>query len=188
MKTVSAMVAALIVTMFAVGCTTTPPTEEKRENLLDRSQVALNEMMQSDPNLNDFLRNSYAYAFFPTAKKGAVIVGGAYGRGVVYEQGNFIGYADISQATVGAQAGGQSFSELVVFENKNALDRFKQGNLKFAANASAVVLKQGVGTSARYTDGVAIFVKPIGGVMAEAAVGGQQFTFAPASTPARNNP
>ena len=90
-----------------------------------------------------------------------------------------IGYSDISQATIGLQAGGQSFSEMLVFESKADLDRFTAGKMSFAANASAVALKSGKAASTRYTDGVAIFVKPIGGLMGEAAVGGQQFTFQP---------
>jgi lipid-binding SYLF domain-containing protein len=116
---------------------------------------------------------------FPNVGKGAWIVGGAYGRGVVYEQGQFVGYADISQATVGLQAGGQTYTELVVFEDKASLDRFKTGKLSFAANVSAVILKSGAAASAKYTDGVAVFVKPIGGAMVEAAIGGQQFTYQP---------
>jgi lipid-binding SYLF domain-containing protein len=78
---------------------------------------------------------------------------------------------------VGLQAGGQSFSELLVFENKAALDRFTAGKFDFAAGASAVVLKSGVATNANFVDGVAVVVQPIGGVMVEAAIGGQQFTY-----------
>ena len=78
---------------------------------------------------------------------------------------------------MGLQAGGQTFSELLVFENKTALDRFKAGKLDFAADASAVVLKSGVATNATFVNGVAVVVSPIGGAMLEAAIGGQQFTY-----------
>jgi lipid-binding SYLF domain-containing protein len=108
--------------------------------------------------------------------KGGLVVGGAYGRGVVYEQGRHIGYSDLTQGSVGLQAGGQTFSELLVFENKSALDRFKEGKLDFAA-ASAVVLKSGVATHAPFVNGVAVVVSPIGGAMLEASIGGQQFTY-----------
>jgi len=111
--------------------------------------------------------------------KGGAIVGGAYGRGEVYEQGKMIGWADLSQATVGAQLGGQSFSELILFENKATLDSFRNGKLKFATNASAVALKSGAAESAKYTDGVLVFVEPREGLMLEAAVGGQSFSFPP---------
>lgn len=111
--------------------------------------------------------------------KGGAIVGGAYGRGEVYEQGKKIGWSDVSQATIGAQLGGQTFSELILFENKAALDNFKNGNLKFAANASAVAMKSGAAEAAKYTDGVLVFVEPIAGLMVEAAVGGQSFSFQP---------
>jgi lipid-binding SYLF domain-containing protein len=95
----------------------------------------------------------------------------------VYERGQHIGYSDMTQGTVGVQVGGQSFSELLVFENKAVLDRFKAGRVGFAADASAVLLKSGVATNANFVDGVAVVVQPIGGVMVEAAVGGQQFTY-----------
>jgi lipid-binding SYLF domain-containing protein len=94
-------------------------------------------------------------------------VGGARGQGVLYEQGRHTGYCDLTQATVGLQAGAQTFSELLVFESKGASDRFKAGQLNFAADASAVVLKTGVATDTSFVDGVAVVVSPIGG---------QQFT------------
>jgi lipid-binding SYLF domain-containing protein len=78
---------------------------------------------------------------------------------------------------VGLQAGGQSFSELLVFETKAALDRFKAGQFGFTADASAVVLTSGAATNATFVDGVAVVVQPIGGVMVEASLGGQQFTY-----------
>jgi lipid-binding SYLF domain-containing protein len=90
-----------------------------------------------------------------------------------------VGWADLSQATIGAQLGGQSFSELILFENKAALENFKNGKVKFAAGASAVAMKSGAAVDAKYTDGVLIFVEPISGLMVEAAVGGQSFSFQP---------
>jgi lipid-binding SYLF domain-containing protein len=111
--------------------------------------------------------------------KGGIIAAGAYGRGQVYEQGEFIGYSDISQATIGAQIGGQTFSEVLAFENPDAMETFKSGQFAFDANASAVALKSGAAASAKYEHGVAVFVEPIGGLMVEAAVGGQSFSFQP---------
>ncbi|HWP40799.1 MAG TPA: hypothetical protein VNL70_07725, partial [Tepidisphaeraceae bacterium] len=88
------------------GCQTAPPTESKRESLLDEAQAALKQMQAADPSLKEFLDQAHAYAIFPSVGKGGLIAGGAYGRGVVYQNGQFIGYADITQATVGAQIGG----------------------------------------------------------------------------------
>jgi len=104
-------------------------------------------------------------------------VGGAYGRGVVYERGQHVGYSNLTQGTVGVQAGGQTFSELLVFETKAALDRFKAGQFGSPADASAVVLTSGAGTQANFVDGVAVVVQPLSGVMVEAAIGGQKFTY-----------
>ena len=70
------------------------------------------------------MNKSYGYVIFPTVGKGGLIVGGSYGRGEVYEHGDFVGYTDIAQATVGAQAGGESFREVIAFQDKEALEGF----------------------------------------------------------------
>lgn len=163
--------------LFVGGCATSPSTTAAKDDLENQAHAAVNRMEQEDPGLRDFLNRAHGYAIFPKAGKGGLIAGGAYGRGVVYEQGRMIGFADLTQATIGAQVGGQSFEELVVFENQAAMDRFTSGKLQFAANASAVAFKSGAASSARFADGVAIFVRPEAGLMAEAAVGGQQFTY-----------
>jgi lipid-binding SYLF domain-containing protein len=134
-------------------------------------------MRTGDPALGALVQRSYGYSMFPNVGKGGLGVGGAYGRGVVYERGQHIGYSDLTQGSVGLQAGGQSFSELILFENQAALDRFKAGQLDFAADASAVILKSGVATNANFVNGVAVVLQPIGGAMFEAAIGGQQFTY-----------
>jgi lipid-binding SYLF domain-containing protein len=85
----------------------------------------------------------------------------------------------MTQGTVGLQMGGQTYSEIIVFEHKAAMDRFKENRIDFGANASAVIAKTGAATNARFVDGVAVFVRPITGAMAEAAIGGQRVTYAP---------
>jgi len=173
--------------LFAGGCASSPQSVADQNALKARSTGALEEMKAKDSNLNGFLNGAYGYAIFPSIGKGAFVVGGGYGQGEVYEQGQFIGYADMSQATVGLQAGGQTFSELIVFQNKNALDRFKYGKTKFEASASAVALKAGASAAANYSDGVAVFTLPQGGLMFEAAIGGQEFGFVPADSTQRND-
>lgn len=159
------------------GCATAPKTEAQREDLKTSASSALAEMESDDASLHGFLSHSHAYVVFPHVGKGGAIVGGSYGRGIVYEKGTPIGYADISQATVGLQLGGQTFMELLAFESAKDLQRFTTGKLAFSASVSAVILKSGAAGSAKYSDGVAVFVKPIGGAMVEASIGGQQFTF-----------
>jgi hypothetical protein len=113
----------------------------------------------------------------PQGNQGGPRGGRRLGQGVVYERGRFIGYSSLSQASVGLQAGAQTFSELLLFEDKATLDRFKAGALDFAAEASAVILQSGVATTANFVDGVAVAVRPIGGAMLEASIGGQQFAY-----------
>jgi lipid-binding SYLF domain-containing protein len=167
--------------MGLVGCPTAPQTEAKKDALHSEVEATLNAAKATDPSLDDFLDKAHAYVVFPNVGKGGFIVGGAYGRGEVYEQGRMIGHADITQGSVGLQAGGQTFSQIIALENKAALDRFTSNRLELAANASAVALNTGVAATARYTDGVAVFTRSKGGLMAEASVGGQQFSFTPAA-------
>lgn len=179
MKQAIFFAAVLIVTVNLIGCSTAPKTEAKKEALGIDVRATVDTMNVEDPSFKDFLNKAYGYVVFPSVGKGGAIVGGAYGRGEVYEQGKMIGYADISQATVGLQLGGQNFAEVIAFENKAALDRFVTNKYEVAANASAVALKSGAAATAKYTDGVALFTHVKGGLMAEAAIGGQRFNFSP---------
>ena len=172
---------ALLLTVVAgwlVGCATAPSSQADKEALLAEAASTLRRMRAEHPSV-DLIVQHYSYALSPTVTKGGLVVGGARGQGVVYAQGRHVGYCDLTQGSVGAQAGAQTFSELLVFANKHALDRFKAGQVTFAAEASAVVLKTGVTTDASFLDGVAVVVSPIGGVMLEAALGGPQFTDQP---------
>jgi lipid-binding SYLF domain-containing protein len=171
------MLAAMCVAAFAVGCSTTPKSDQGKEDLQGGAQRAVDRMTAADPDLRSRIDSAYGYGVFPKIGKGGVIVGGAYGRGIVYEQARMIGYADMTQASVGAQLGGQTYSELILFENADALNRFRQNRLELSANLSAVIVKSGAAKSARYENGVAVFVQPRAGAMAEASVGGQKFTF-----------
>jgi lipid-binding SYLF domain-containing protein len=114
---------------------------------------------------------------FPSIGAGGLGIGGAYGRGQVFEQGRLIGFTDMTQATIGLQAGGQKYTQFLVFQDKAALDRFKSGKFAFAAGASAVALKAGASANAPFTNGVAVLSCGEAGLMAAAAVGGQKFNF-----------
>ena len=178
MKRISYRFAVLPALLFVVvGCGTTPKTQQARAALHKKSDAAVAAMKAKDASLDRFLDEAHAYAVFPSVGKGGFIGGGAYGRGVVYEQGKMVGYADMSQATIGLQVGGQAFSELIVFQNADALSRFKSNNMEMNANFSAVLITAGAAKAARYRDGVAVFTAPKGGLMVEAAVGGQKFTY-----------
>lgn len=171
--------AAAAALVFSAGCSTAPPTQEAKAHLQRTTSDVLAEEYQKDPSLHDFLNNAYAYAVFPTVGSGGLVAGGSYGHGEVYQNGKLIGYADISQATVGAQVGGESFTEIIAFETPEALDQFKRGELKLTADASVAFLKSGIAANVKFMHGVAIFVDVRGGLMAAAVVGGQTFSYQP---------
>ncbi|HTT11010.1 MAG TPA: YSC84-related protein [Burkholderiaceae bacterium] len=144
-----------------------------------------------------FFANCYGYAVFPTIGKGGVGIGGAHGTGRVYEKGNYIGDASMTQITVGAQLGGQAFSQIIFFEDKRALDEFTTGEFEFGAQATAVAITAAAGAQAgtggtgasknvgtenakvvgSYQKGMAVFTVAKGGLMYEATIGGQKFSY-----------
>ena len=164
---------------FALGCSTSPKTPGEKADLHDQVQTTLNKFEREDPSLSQLLDDAYGYAVFPTVGKGGAGVGGAFGRGELYEQGERVGFCSLSQGTVGLQLGGQSYSELIVFQHADALQRFKNGNLEFAAQASAVAATEGASANADYENGVLVFTMAKGGLMYEASIGGQKFNYEP---------
>jgi hypothetical protein len=146
-----------------------------------------------------FFERSYGYAVFPNVGEGALGVGGAFGKGQVYVHGHPVGETSMSQVSVGFQAGGKAYTQIIFFEDKRALDEFESGNFEFAAGASAVAITAGAsasaatdGTSAgisggqkdardsgHYEKGMAVFTIAKGGLMFAAAIGGQKFSYKP---------
>ena len=158
------------------------------------TQAALTQF-QAASQTQPFFHTAYGYAVFPSVGKGGFWVGGAYGSGTVFKDGQITAHAKLYQVSFGLQFGGQSYSEIVFFQDKRAYDRFMSGNFELDASASAVALTEGAqanaGTSgfrasagdkyvdADYTNGVAVFTVAKGGMMVEAAIAGQKFSVEP---------
>lgn len=149
----------------------------KEKKLVIDCEEARKDFVAADGLMAPLFDRAYGYAIFPEVGKGGFIVGGALGNGVVYEKGRPIGTAKLTQVTAGLQAGGQSYREVVFFENMDALERFKRNEVELSAGVSAVVAKEGAAANQKYRDGVLIFIQVKGGLMLEAAVGGQRFNY-----------
>lgn len=174
----SAIASASIVAMFmTVGCATAPSTPAARRGLVAESDATVASMTAKDPSLQRMLDRSPGYAVFPNVGAGGAIVGGAYGRGVLFEHGRPSGFVELNQGSVGALIGGQSYSQIMVVQNDAALGRIKSGNFDVGAEANAVALSAGIADATGFEGGVAIFQLPKGGLMASAAVNGQKINF-----------
>jgi lipid-binding SYLF domain-containing protein len=149
------------------------------EDLRAQSKQAIDDFKRADSSLGTFFANSTGYAVFPDVGKGGFIVGGARGKGIVFEKGNPIGRATMTQASIGAQAGGQTFAQVIFFETPGALNDFKSGKFELSADISAVAASEGASKAAQYKKGVAVFALPKSGLMVQASVGGQKFKFEP---------
>ena len=131
------------------------------------------------PVARGVLRQRVRVRGVPERREGRVRRRGGLRTGQLIEQGEPVGFCDLTQATVGAQIGGQSYSQIIFFEYEEAIDHFKTGNFAFAAQASAVAVRAGASADADYDRGVAVFTGSQGGLMAEASIGGQKFRFVP---------
>lgn len=146
-----------------------------------------------------FFDTSYGYAVFPTIGKGGIGIGAAHGSGRVYRQGKYVGDTSMTQITVGAQLGGKAYSQIIFFEDKHAFDEFTGGDFEFSAQAEAVAITAGASaqagtsgasasasgtqasatTAGHYFKGMAVFTIAKGGLMYEASIGGQKFSYKP---------
>jgi lipid-binding SYLF domain-containing protein len=133
---------------------------------------------KTDPGLKKHLDKAVGYAVLPRVQKGGFLVAGGGGEGVLFEKGVPVGKIKMSQVTFGAQVGGQSFSELVLFNSAEALKDFKEAQTELeAGGTSAVAGNVGTTKNLEYKKGVAIVTMVRGGAMAEASVGGQKFEY-----------
>lgn len=157
-------------------------------------------VFRSSPVVERFFNTAYGYAVFPLIGKAGFVVGGSYGEGQVYRGGTVTGKTTVIEGSIGFQAGGKMFSEIIFFEDKRAYDEFISGTFEFDATVQAIAITAGAelqagttGTSAgatagpktgvqaetEYYRGMATFVHAAGGLMYEFSVGGQKFTFTP---------
>jgi lipid-binding SYLF domain-containing protein len=178
-RTFSILAVAGLSLLCLASCETAPETRSEREDLHGDVQATIDSFTEKDSSMRELFETAYGYAIYPHVTKGGLVLGGASGQGEVFEQGRLIGYSRITQGTVGAQIGAQTYQEVIFFENEAALNRLKDGEFAFAAQASAVIAAEGASADADYQDGVLVFTSPIGGAMAEASVGGQNFSFEP---------
>jgi lipid-binding SYLF domain-containing protein len=168
---------SLLISSTLLAADSSGPSEKDLKKLKEEVPTTIENFKKADTTLDDFFKKSVGYAVLPRVGKGGFIIGGARGTGLVYEQGKLIGHVVMTQATVGVQVGGQSFSEILFFENTEAMKDFQKSETTMNAQMSAVAAGEGAGKNAKYNQGVAVFTLPRSGLMAEASVGGQKFRF-----------
>lgn len=163
------------------ACQTVPSSQADRDKLDTNVDFAIKKSIEKDPGLKHWYDSSYGYVVFPTVGKGGMGFGGAFGRGEVYEEKKHVGYAAIVEGSWGLQLGGQAFTEIIFFQDQEAFDRFTKGSFELGAQASAVAVTVGAAAKGQFTNGVAVFILPQGGLMYESSIGGQKFNYAPLS-------
>ena len=146
-----------------------------QKNDVGEANKTIKEFKEKDPGMSKFFSSAHGYAVFPGIGKGGLGVGGAGGKGTLFKSGSAVADTKMSQITIGFQAGGQKYAEVIFFQNAETYNEFVSGSYEFAAQVSAVALASGVSADAKYQDGLLVVTMAIGGLMYEASVGGQKF-------------
>lgn len=171
-----------LITILTILFSVTVFAQSKEDKkLMKDAEKAKAAFMEKDPDIKEHFSHAEAYVIFPNVGEGALVVGGASGNGVVYESGRAICMADMTKVDVGAQVGGEAYSEIIFFKNEAEYDEFKDDEFSLSAKASAVLIEEGAAKESIYENGVKVFVLPKAGLSLEASVGGQEFDFTPIS-------
>lgn len=165
-----------VVAMMLIVSLASAQTKKERKITSDAVQ-AKKVLLVKNPKLDTLFKNSVGYAIFPNVGKGGFILGGSMGNGVLVENKMLVGLVDLKTLDIGMQAGIQSMVQVIFFETPDSLEDFKEGHFEFGAQASAIALKSGASINAKYKEGVAVFVLPKAGLMADASIGGQKFGY-----------
>ena len=176
MKKMKYVIALLLV--GSLGFTASAQSEKDQKILADTDE-AVATLLKVNPEIRDYFDKSAGAAVFPNVGKGGFIVGGASGNGILYEQGKKVGACSLKKVSVGLQAGGEALIEVIFFETKADVDKFKAGNYEFDAGVSATAVKAGISFDLKYTNGVAVFTHTKGGLMGDVSAGGQKFEYNP---------
>ncbi|RLD64556.1 MAG: hypothetical protein DRI95_10540 [Bacteroidetes bacterium] len=163
------------ITLFSIFFVVFSMTVYSQKNDVSKANQTIADFKATNNKINTFFSTAYGYAIFPGIGKGGLGVGGAAGKGTVYKAGAAVADCKMTQLTIGFQAGGQKYAEVVFFENAAAYDRFISNKFEFAAQVSAIAITAGVSLDAEYKDGMLVFTQGLGGLMYEASAGGQKF-------------
>ena len=168
---------AFVIASLCAACTSAPQTRPDQRALEARADATIESMVRQDSSLRAVLNRSAGYAVFPSVTTGGFMVSGTGGVGVVYERGWPVGYVELQGGNFGATIGGESYSEIIIFETRDALNRLRSGNFDMNADIHATAISSGTAASATFEEGTAVFIDDESGLFASAAVGGQRLSY-----------
>jgi lipid-binding SYLF domain-containing protein len=182
----SAAVVGFSFGLVAAGCggnKSEPPasaTEAKSDRIAGVDDT-IAKFKQKDSTIEGFFSKSAGYVVIPTVGEGGFIIGGGHGQGEAFDaNGTYVGRVTVNEVSIGAQVGGQSYSQVIFFETPVDFTRLKDNSFQFTGEVLAIAADQGAAKNAAFKDGVATFILPKKGLMASASVAGQKLDFSPA--------
>lgn len=152
-------------------------------NEVQKARAAADSFKAEQPKLQGYFESAYAWAVYPSITKVAWIVGGAHGSGIAFLNETPVGRTSVTQGSIGLQFGGEAFSEILFFQDEEAFSRFAEGNFEFGAKVSATLITEGASADLAYERGVAVFTRSKGGLIVDASLGGQKFSYESGAAP-----
>jgi lipid-binding SYLF domain-containing protein len=179
-----AIIGLLATPLALASCGSVPSTQAEMNTKMDevtpKAKKEIENMVKKDSSLKPLVDDAYGVIVFPSVASGALILGGQGGDGVVFKGGQPWGLAKLAAGSIGFQIGGETFSELVIMKDEDAFNMVTANKFSFTAGVSASAVKAGAALDAKFENGVAAFVSTNGGLMASAAIGGQEISCYPA--------
>lgn len=169
---------ALLAALFTEHATASSTRAEK-QSLQTSARATLDAMIAQEPRIRTVIQNAPGYAVFPSIAQGGALIGGAYGRGILYEHGQPTGFVSLEQVSIGAQLGGQSFAELLVLHTPQDVAAVKSGDFTAGAQLGIVVLSASANARASFDPNASIFVMGHGGLMVDVSISGQKISYQP---------
>tara|TARA_R110000850_G_scaffold182360_1_gene307775 strand:+ start:26124 stop:26681 length:558 start_codon:yes stop_codon:yes gene_type:complete len=169
----------IFATVLFMSMTAFAQKTDKDKKVISDAETAKKEFITMNKALESQFNDATAYVIFPNVGKGAVVVGAASGNGAVYKDGRLVGMASMKQLDVGAQIGGEAYSEVIFFNSDEAFKKLKNNELELTSQVAAVAVEEGTSLNTKFTEGMAVYVMPKAGLMAEVSVGGQKFEYRP---------
>jgi lipid-binding SYLF domain-containing protein len=166
---------------LAACASSSPSDRAARKTEIDAgADAALSKLFAENPAAKELAGRAKGIAIFPNIVKGGLGVGGESGDGVLRVGGKPVAYYNTSSASIGLQAGLQSYSQVLMFLTEPALASFRDSSgWEAGVDGSVAVLQTGASgklDTTNISDPVVGFVFGEQGLMADVAIEGSKYT------------
>lgn len=140
---INRMILTLMLALFAL----TGVAEAASKSKIDRRvNEKLSLFREEISGADALLAKANGVLVFPSIKKAGIGIGGEYGQGALRVGGKTVGYYSTTAASIGFQLGAQARTQIIVFLDPQALQKFRASDgWEIGVDASVAVVTLGAG-------------------------------------------